>query len=77
MSDIKEGTDPKSVVLVGIDFSTHTREILQAAEGIAAQAGSELHLVHVLPLPPGETLGAGMKRPRWQRISKASKRSPP
>lgn len=58
MAALKNGTDPKSVVLVGIDFSATTRDVLRAAETIAARDGSELHLLHVLPLPPGETLGA-------------------
>jgi nucleotide-binding universal stress UspA family protein len=39
----------KSVVLVGIDFSEHSNDVLRAAVGVAAPAGSELHLVHVLP----------------------------
>jgi len=47
--------DSKSVVLVGIDFSEHSRDILRAAADIAGPAGSELHLVYVLP---GELLGA-------------------
>lgn len=58
MGAVNEATDSKSVVLVGIDFSDQTREVLGTAARIAAPAGSELHLVHVMPLGPGETLGA-------------------
>ena len=57
MASVNEGTDPKSVVLVGIDFSPQSRDILRTAERIAMQARSELHLVHVL-LPAGPMLGA-------------------
>ncbi len=56
MGAIKEETASKSIVLVGIDFSAYANEVLQAAEGAATSTGSELHLVHVLPLAPGEGL---------------------
>jgi nucleotide-binding universal stress UspA family protein len=58
MRGVNEVTDPKSVVLVGIDFSDQTRDVLGTAARLAAPLDSELHLVHVLPLGPGETLGA-------------------
>ena len=55
MNPVNNESDSKSVVLVGIDFSEHSGDVLQAAARIAAPAGSELHLVHVLP---DEALGA-------------------
>jgi len=55
MNSVNNGTDSKSVVLVGIDFSPQSSDVLRAAAAIAAPAGSELHLVHVLP---AEMLGA-------------------
>jgi len=59
MGAVINETDTKSVVLVGIDLSSQSRDILQAALGIAVPADSELHLVHVLAPPmPGESLGA-------------------
>ncbi len=58
MNAVNKEAVSKSVVLVGIDFSDHSSDVLRAAADIAAPAGSELHLVHVLPLPPGGTLGA-------------------
>ena len=58
MKPVHNEADSKSVVLVGIDFSEHSGDVLRAAANLAGPAGSELHLVHVLPLSPGETLGA-------------------
>ena len=57
MGTVDYGTDSKSVVLVGIDFSPQAGDVLKAALATVREE-SELHLVHVLPLPPGETLGA-------------------
>jgi nucleotide-binding universal stress UspA family protein len=45
----KKPTDTKSVVLVGLDFSDSSHEVLRTAATLARTAGSELHLVHVLP----------------------------
>src|SRR5258708_4016903 len=58
MGAVNNGADSKSVVVVGIDFSSQSRDVLQAALRITEPARSELHLIHVLPLPPGESLGA-------------------
>jgi nucleotide-binding universal stress UspA family protein len=58
MGAVNNEADSKSVVLVGIDLSSQSRDVMQAAFRIAEPAGSELHLIHVLPLPPGESLGA-------------------
>jgi len=58
MSAVNERTDSKSVVLVGIDLSPPSHEILQAAVAIAARTPTELHMVHVMPLASGEALGA-------------------
>ena len=49
MNRVNKRADSKSVVLVGIDFSEHSKQILRTAASIAGPAGSELHLVHVLP----------------------------
>jgi nucleotide-binding universal stress UspA family protein len=49
MNSVNKEVDSKSVVLVGIDFSPQSSEILRAAATVAGPAGSELHLVHVLP----------------------------
>src|SRR6185503_11396728 len=38
-----------AVVLVGIDFLALSKEILTHAAELAVSAGSELHVVHVLP----------------------------
>ena len=57
MGAVNGGTDPKSVVLVGVDFSEQSRDIVRAAERVADQGPSELHLVHVMPLLPGDGLG--------------------
>jgi nucleotide-binding universal stress UspA family protein len=57
MGTIKNGTDPKSVVLVGVDLSPPSREILQAAVDIAARSPSELHIVHVMPIASADMLG--------------------
>jgi nucleotide-binding universal stress UspA family protein len=54
---MNNGAGPRSVILVGIDFSSQSPDVLRAAVD-AAPAGSELHLVHVLPVPPGESPGA-------------------
>jgi nucleotide-binding universal stress UspA family protein len=55
MNQVKQEANAKSVVLVGIDFSEHSKDVLRAAVDIAAPTGSEIHLVHVLP---SEILGA-------------------
>src|SRR5262245_49629519 len=57
MSAVNKGTE-KSVVVVGLDLSPPSRDILRAAVEIAERTPSELHLVHVLPLLPGESVGA-------------------
>jgi universal stress protein A len=38
-----------SVILVGIDFLALSKEVLSYAAELAVSAGSELHVVHVLP----------------------------
>jgi nucleotide-binding universal stress UspA family protein len=53
----KTPTDTKSVVLVGLDFSDSSSEVLRTATALARTAGSELHLVHVLPDPATDMLG--------------------
>ncbi len=58
MSTKSNGADPKSVVLVGVDLSPTSREILQAALTMGARLPSEVHLVHVMPIAPSEMLGA-------------------
>jgi nucleotide-binding universal stress UspA family protein len=39
----------RSIVLVGIDFLALSKEVLAHAAELALSAGSELHVVHVLP----------------------------
>jgi nucleotide-binding universal stress UspA family protein len=51
-------TDGKSVIVVGVDFSEVSRDVLRMAASLASGPPSEVHVVHVLPLPPGQTLGA-------------------
>ena len=58
MSAVNNGADPKSVVLVGIDLSPSSHEILRAAVSIGGRAPTELHMVHVMPLSQSEMLGA-------------------
>jgi nucleotide-binding universal stress UspA family protein len=57
MNASKVPTD-KSVVVVGIDFSEGSRDVLRMAASLASGPESEVHVIHVLPLPPGQTLGA-------------------
>lgn len=57
MNAVNNGTDPKSVVLVGLDLTPPSQEILQAALDIATRSPSELHIVHVMPVVAGEMLG--------------------
>jgi nucleotide-binding universal stress UspA family protein len=53
----------KSVVLVGIDFSTLAPELLATAANFADSAGSELHVVHVLKASgDGASPGDGVLR---------------
>ena len=47
--------DIKSVIVVGVDFSESTPEVIRTATSFAGN--SEVHLVHVLPVPPGQNLG--------------------
>jgi len=58
MNASMSGTDGKSVVLVGLDFSEGSRDVLRTAASLVSRPPSELHVVHVLPLPPGQSLGA-------------------
>src|SRR6185503_21331481 len=58
MGAVNKVTDDRSVVLVGIDFSPQSEDILRAALELVALHGSELHLAHVLSLSPSETFGA-------------------
>lgn len=54
---------PKSIVLVGIDFSSLARELLATAANLATSSGSELHVVHVLPNnADGAARGEGVLR---------------
>ena len=53
----KKPTDTKSVILVGLDFSDSSSEVLRTATALARTAGSELHLVHILPEPATDMLG--------------------
>jgi nucleotide-binding universal stress UspA family protein len=57
MNAVNKGTE-KSVVLVGVDLSPSSHEILRAAVEMAARSPTELHMVHVMPLAPAEMLGA-------------------
>jgi nucleotide-binding universal stress UspA family protein len=57
MNAVDDKTE-KSVVLVGVDLSPSSHEILEAAVGIARRAPTELHIVHVLPLVPSDMIGA-------------------
>lgn len=43
-----------AVVLVGVDFSALSLEAFAVGQDVAAKAGGELHLVHVLPLPAAD-----------------------
>jgi len=47
-----------AVVLAGVDFSTLSIEAFAVAQDVAAKAGGELHLVHVLPLPAADSFVA-------------------
>jgi nucleotide-binding universal stress UspA family protein len=58
MNAKSNGADPKSVMLVGVDLTPASRDILQAAVTMAARTPSEVHLVHVMPIPPSEMMGA-------------------
>jgi nucleotide-binding universal stress UspA family protein len=44
-----ETTPQRTIVLVGIDFLALSKEVLAHAAALALSAGSELHVVHVLP----------------------------
>jgi nucleotide-binding universal stress UspA family protein len=53
----------KSIVLVGIDFSALTPEVLATAANLARSEKSELHVVHVLPhSADGASRGEGVLR---------------
>jgi nucleotide-binding universal stress UspA family protein len=56
----KEATGTTSVVLAGIDFSNSASGVLRTAAAMARTAGSDLHLVHVLPPPPTDMLGVAI-----------------
>jgi nucleotide-binding universal stress UspA family protein len=63
MNPTAPGTNRKSVVLVGIDFSTLAAELLTTAATFARSAGSELHVAHVLPASAdGASRGEGVLR---------------
>jgi nucleotide-binding universal stress UspA family protein len=63
MNPITHQTDRKSIVLVGIDFSSLAGELLAAAATFARSAGSELHVAHVLPASAnGASRGEGVLR---------------
>src|SRR5262252_1573314 len=47
-----------AVVLAGVDFSALSLEAFGVAQDVAAKAGGELHLVHVLPLPAADAFVA-------------------
>jgi nucleotide-binding universal stress UspA family protein len=63
--------EPVGVVLAGVDFSDLSLEALAAAQVIAANAAGELHLVHVLPLPPTDAWVAtrGSRELRYAELS--------
>src|SRR5262245_20313667 len=44
-----EAETKRPIVLVGIDFLALSKEVLAHAADLALSAGSELHVVHVLP----------------------------
>jgi nucleotide-binding universal stress UspA family protein len=50
MSNTTTSSAKKSIVLVGIDFQVLSKEVLAHGAQYAASAGSELHVVHVLPM---------------------------
>jgi nucleotide-binding universal stress UspA family protein len=43
---------PPKIILSPVDFSTHSDGALQVAAGMASRLGSELCLVHVVPMLP-------------------------
>jgi nucleotide-binding universal stress UspA family protein len=47
----------KSVVLVGLDLTPSSADVLGAAANLGRMSPIELHVAHVLPLPPAESLG--------------------
>src|SRR6185503_20835623 len=51
-----EANASRSVILVGVDFSSVSNDALRAAAGLARSGKSELHVVHVMPLPTGDPL---------------------
>jgi nucleotide-binding universal stress UspA family protein len=48
----------KSVIVVGVDFSSLSIEALKIAADLARSRSSELHVVHVMPLPAGDPISA-------------------
>jgi nucleotide-binding universal stress UspA family protein len=63
MNAVQLEADKKSIVLVGIDFSPLSLEVLATAANLAQSSGSELHVIHVLPASAdGASKGEGVLR---------------
>jgi nucleotide-binding universal stress UspA family protein len=54
---LNEQSRIQSIIVVGLDLSSSSAEILAAAANFGRKAPVELHVVHVLPWPPVESLG--------------------
>jgi nucleotide-binding universal stress UspA family protein len=63
------GKEAKLVVVVGVDLSPISRDVLRTAATLCTAPGSELHLVHVLPVPPGESI-LGSRGDRTVKVAK-------
>jgi nucleotide-binding universal stress UspA family protein len=62
-NDTSETSSPRSIIVVGVDFSSLSVEALRTAADLARSRSSELHVVHVLPLPEGDPLSATPPNP--------------
>jgi nucleotide-binding universal stress UspA family protein len=53
-----QSNSSKSVIVVGVDFSSLSNEALRTGADLARTSNSELHVVHVMPHPAGDPLSA-------------------
>jgi nucleotide-binding universal stress UspA family protein len=61
-------------LLVPLDFSPHTDQVLELAIELAKQHGAELHLLHAYSLPVGVTMAYGVAIPPtvWEGLQEAA-----
>lgn len=58
MSTMTNGeANPQPVVLVAVDLSPESVDVMAAASNVGRNAPVELHILHVLPMPPVEDIG--------------------